>query len=495
MANTELNAIDRLRIQEEALRFAQVGLYRYRFDGTLLDMNQAAFEILDLGGRFASPAAVIGLNIEDLIIYTGPRRRVRNLIRMRGGARNVLYPFRTLSGQEKWVVHDSFAVIDPALNEQVVQAIIKDVTADHLREEALRASEERLKRIMETITDAIVIINMEGRFTFANPAAERIFGLSRDTITQRKVGDPAWRLTTLEGRPFHREELAFERAIRTGETVSNLMMAIDRPDGRRVILSVNAAPLRDSTGGIVGVVESLADVTEREQLDRLRDEFLATAAHELKTPVATIKGYAQLLLEWTPGGHDPREGAALVAINRQSDRINRLVQELLEFTRLQQKQFKLQRQVFELGELAAEVVARQRPLHPDHQFVLERKGQAWVNADRDRIDDVLSNLLDNAVKVMPEGGKVSIAVYTQGEMAIAAVTDQGPGIPPESVPHIFEQFYEAHVGTIYDRGGMGIGLYISREIVIRHGGNMWFESTWGKGTTFYLSLPLVKRNP
>ena len=193
MPDAELTAADRLRIMDEALRFAEVGLYRYRFDGTLLDINEAAFTILGLDRLFASPADVIGRNIEDLIVYTGPKRRVRDLIRSRGAARNVLYPFRTLSGEERWVIHDSFPVMEPALGEEVVQAIIKDVTEGHLREEALRESEERLRRIVETITDAIVILDVEGRYRFANPAAERILGLPRDEITRRRYDDPAWR--------------------------------------------------------------------------------------------------------------------------------------------------------------------------------------------------------------------------------------------------------------------------------------------------------------
>jgi two-component system, OmpR family, phosphate regulon sensor histidine kinase PhoR len=485
------DASERLRILEEALRFAQIGLYRYRFDGTVLDMNEAAFEILGLAGHFASPAAVLGHSIEGLLIYTGPHQRVRSLIRSRGEARNILYPFRTLDGVEKWVVHNSFPVRLPS-GEEVVQAIVKDVTADHLREQALRQSEERLARIVETLTEAIVMIDTQGRFTFANAAAERILGLSVAQVLARTIDDPAWHLTTLRGEPYAGEVQRLLQVVRTGAPVYGMEIAIRKADGQRILLSVNAAPLRDSGGNVVEVVASLTDITEQKRLERLRDDFLSAAAHELKTPVATIKGYAQLLQQWAPGGHDTREGAAFDIIVRQSDRLNRLVQALLDFTRLQEQNLELHYELFDLGDLAEEVVARRRVTAP-LPLVLKREALAPVNADRDRVDQILSNLLDNAIKASTQGTEVTVTVSASEAMAMAAVSDRGVGIPADQQAHIYERFYRARGNHGYERGGMGMGLYLGREIIERHGGHIWFESTWGQGTTFHISLPLAER--
>lgn len=481
-----------MAIQEEALRFAGVGLYRYRFDGTVIDINQAALEILGLADRFAGPADVIGRRIEDLIVYVGAPRRIRDLIRRHGEARNVLYPFRTLDGTLRWVLHDSFAVADPASGEQVIQAIIKDVTEAHRRELDLRQSQERLTRIVETIDDGIIIIDTEGHFTFANPATEDIFGLPRSVITSRTIRDPAWKLTTIEGRPIAPQKLPFMRVMHSGETVRDVRFAVERPDGSRAILSVNGAPLRNEGDAIVGVLLTIGDISERVRLERLRDEFLSTAAHELKTPVATIKGYAQLLQQWAPGGHETREGQAFDIINRQSDRLNRLVQQLLEFSRLQYQRFRLYTRRFDLGDLAGQVVARMQATSPDCRLRLERQGAVLVNADPDRIDEVLVNLLDNAIKASHPGGVVDIRVYAVGNEARVSVRDYGVGIPPEKQPHIFERFFQAHAGTPYERGGMGMGLYLSREIIAQHRGCMWFKSTIGHGSTFYFSLPLAR---
>ena len=492
MTDLTTAAAERLRIQEEALRFAQVGLYRYRFDGTVLDMNEAAFDILDLRGHFASPADVVGRKIEELIIYTGPRGRLRRLIRTRGEARNVLYPFRTLDGVDKWVVHDSFPILDPSTGEQIIQAIIKDVTETRQREEALRRSQEQLTRIVETIAEGIVIIAPDGHFTFANASAERILGLPRDALREWTYHDRRWRFRTVDGRPIRAKDLPFARVMETGRPVYGTQLALERPDGTQVSLSLNAAPLRDGAGAVAGVVASLSDITGRLQLERVREEFLSSAAHELKTPVATIKGYAQLLQQWAPGGHETREGAAFEVINRQSDRLGRLVQGLLEFARLQQDRLELYRERFDLGDLAADVVARMQAATPTHNLQLQRGKTVPVEADRERIDEVLVNLLDNAIKASPKGGDIQTKVYEEEGKAIVSVTDWGVGIPPEKQPRIFERFYQAHAGPPYHRSGMGMGLYLNREIVTRHGGSMWFESEFGRGSTFYFSLPLAE---
>jgi two-component system phosphate regulon sensor histidine kinase PhoR len=492
VAERTLLAADRLAIQEEALRFGRVGLCRCRPDGTIVEINQAAFEILDLAPHFAGPDQASGRRIRDLVADPGSCPEPAVLLRQTAEERATPCAFRTLSGRDKWVVCEAFLVGDPATGEEQVQVMIRDVTETHEREAALRESEERLARIVETIADGILILDREGRFTFANAAAERILGLQRRAITARSILDPAWKLTTADGRPIAAQELPFERVLARNGPVYDVRFAIERPDGSRVILSVNGAPLRAADGSLAGVVLSVTDITERVRLERLRDEFLSTAAHELKTPVATIKGYAQLLQQWAAGGHDTREAMALSVINRQSDRLNRLVQQLLEFSRLQHERFVLHRQRFDLGDLAAEVVARMQPTAPRHRLLLERSGPAPVMADRDRIDEVLFNLLDNAIKASPKGGDVETRVYTSAGEAIVSVKDYGVGIPAEKQPHIFERFYQAHAGAPYDRGGMGIGLYLSREIITRHGGRMWFQSELGRGSTFYFSLPLAE---
>ena len=224
----------------------------------------------------------------------------------------------------------------------------------------------------------------------------------------------------------------------------------------------------------------------------LRDEFLSTAAHELKTPVTTIKGYVQLMQKWAPGGHEPREGRALEVINVQADRINRRVQEMLEAVRFRRVPPELHRVRFDLGELASHVVERMQATTEIHRLHLQREAPAPVDADRERMEDVLVSLLDNAIKYSPKGGDIEVRVWTQERKAIVSVKDHGVGIPADRQPHIFEPFYEAvPPGVPGYRGVVALSLYLSKLAIERHQGRIWFESEEGKGSTFYFSLPLA----
>jgi two-component system, OmpR family, phosphate regulon sensor histidine kinase PhoR len=234
------------------------------------------------------------------------------------------------------------------------------------------------------------------------------------------------------------------------------------------------------------------DVTELKRLERMRDEFLSTAAHELRTPITTIKGYAQLLDRWMPGGHEPREGKAFQILNRQSDRLTQLVQELLEVSRLQLGRLALRRQRFELGTLVKDVLDRMRGVSSEHPFVFHQDGAVFVDADPDRIEQVLVNLFDNAIKYSPGGGDIGVSVTVRDAMAVVSVRDHGMGIPRERQGQLFERFYRAHEGLASDRGGMGVGLHLSEQIVQKHGGRIWFESEEGRGSTFSFSLALAQ---
>lgn len=249
--------------------------------------------------------------------------------------------------------------------------------------------------------------------------------------------------------------------------------------------------LGNSVNYMAGQLE--ARDAENARLARLKDEFLSVAAHELKTPVTSIKGYAQLLLRREQEGVSTEGVRALEAVNRGADRIGRLINELLEISRIQTGRLELNPTKFDLSELACEVVERTKLTTDKHRLLCHTPGPILVDADRDRIEQVFNSLLDNARKFSPLGGDIDVTVRPSpgriGGEAVVSVRDYGVGIPKERQSHIFERFYRAHLATPYDYGGMGIALHISREMVIRNGGRMWFESEEEKGSTFYFSLP------
>ncbi len=269
-------------------------------------------------------------------------------------------------------------------------------------------------------------------------------------------------------------------------------MIVHQPSGREINVLANASPLRDAAGRIVGAVVIYQDITPIRDQERLRDEFLSAAAHELKTPVTTIKGYAQLLRKWAPGGHEPREGKAFEVIAVQCERISARVQEMLESVRFRRTAPELRPVPFDLGELASEVAGQMQVIAGLHPIVLHCEGPVPVQADRERIAEGLWTLLDNAVRYSPSGSEVEVQVRRQDGAAVVSVVDHGVGIARERQPHVFDPFYElAPPGAPGYQGVVTLGLHLTKLAVERHGGRVWFESEEGRGSTFYLSLPLA----
>jgi two-component system, OmpR family, phosphate regulon sensor histidine kinase PhoR len=294
-----------------------------------------------------------------------------------------------------------------------------------------------------------------------------------------------FQLRTISGAPLDRTRLASRRALE-GERVAGYEAIARRRDGRDVFLSISASPVVVGPGGARLAVTILRDVSAARRLEELRDEFLSTAAHELKTPLAVIKAYAQLLQK-----RDPAEAQGLVVIQRQVDRLNRLVQHLLDATRIRLDSAEAHSERFDLGAIAQQVVERVRPSAPAHALSVRCAAPVPIVADRERIERVVTSLVENAVRFSPAGGPIAARVEARDGQAIFSVEDRGLGIPPERQARIFERFYRAHAGTAQDYGGLGLGLELSREIVVRHGGRRWFESEAGEGSTFFFSLPLA----
>ncbi|TAK32744.1 MAG: PAS domain-containing protein [Chloroflexota bacterium] len=368
----------------------------------------------------------------------------------------------------------------------------KTVELERLREDAQRRAAE-LQTILDNMVDGVFVCDVQGHLILVNEAGRRLLGAtSADDVTQRFAELLVRaRLRRMDGTPIQPDETALLLALR-GETIMQEDAILFNPRAKRdIYIRSSAAPIRDEKGRTIGAVAVTRDITDLTELDRLKDQFMLVAAHELKTPVTGVKGYAQLLLQREHEGVSPFGLKALEAINRQSDRISRLVNELLDMTRLQTGSLDLHLAQLDLSELAASTVARMRLATEQHALLFQSPDPVLVDGDRGRLEEVLSALLDNAVRYSPHGGEIETTVCTVEGQAVVSVRDYGVGIPEDKQSRIFERFYRAHTGTPYDYGGMGVALFISREIIARHGGRMWFESEEGKGSTFYFSLPLA----
>jgi signal transduction histidine kinase len=242
-------------------------------------------------------------------------------------------------------------------------------------------------------------------------------------------------------------------------------------------------------------------VERLKELDRLKSQFLSIASHELKTPVTAMSGFLQVALRrvrkrleaGNPGAQWETEQRAtmqqLEVVRRQTDKLARLIDELLDVSRIQSGRVELRPADIDLGALVAEVVERMQHTTSTHVLRLDVAGAVTVAADRDHVEQVLNNLISNAIKYSPEAGTIHFAVSAVDDGAEIEVRDQGIGIPPDELEAIFGVFYRSPDRRARDVGGMGLGLYISKEIIDRHGGRIWATSEIGKGTTFFVRLP------
>lgn len=382
----------------------------------------------------------------------------------------------------------------PSPKGPAVLALVVDTTEQvHARRriEALAQVAHRqaaeLQSIHDSMVDGVVACDAAGRITLVNDAEARLMGVRASAVLGRTLREciDLLDIRQLDGKPFLVEDVPLARAL-AGEVVSKAASFSDRA-GRKIYVRSNATPIRNAVGEVVGAVSVDRDVSESTEFDMLKDQFIRVAAHELKTPVAIMKGYAELLLR--SAGQLPKalEGG-LEAIDRGATRIGRIVDDLLDVSQLQLGQMELRYEKVDLPELVDVVTRRLALTSKKHRIEVTEAEPVVVRADRARLEQVLGKLIDNAIRYSPRGGDVEVSVKMEGRTAIVCVRDHGVGIPREKQERIFQRFYRAHTDTPQDYGGMGVGLYIAREIIAQHGGEMWFESEEGSGSTFCFSL-------
>ena len=259
--------------------------------------------------------------------------------------------------------------------------------------------------------------------------------------------------------------------------------------GQKVML-LNARTLSRETHDRELILLAFEDVTERDRLQQMKDEFIRIASHELKTPVTSLKGFAQLLHRRFQNQEVEQAAHILSRMDRQLTILTTLINDLLDVARLQTGKLSQKEEVFNLADLVRGTVEDIQAITPSHHLVFEGDENAPVNGDRDRLGQVLINLLTNAIKYSPQAEKVVVHLVTEERFATVRVEDFGIGIATVHHEKVFEQYYQ-----VTHSSGLGIGLYVSNEIIQQHQGRMWVESTEGVGTSFTFSLPLHTERP
>jgi PAS domain S-box-containing protein len=417
-------------------------------------------------------------------------------------------------------------------NDLVVMSIIRDVTARKRLEAVERIVAQQKQALLQTLQLALgelpggayLVRGSEATLVMANQAAMDVWGVTwpEGQPMAEFLQTSGLRYFAETGQPLSPEDLITLQVVQNGLPARQRREVIRRPDGTRlpILLSavgIDAALLgeeqaehaavafpRAASGGIGAEWAALVlvqDISSVQAAERLKDEFISVAAHELRTPLSAIQGFASMLEVQTALGRGAElvdwQQEAITEIQAATARMDALVNDLLDVTRIQADRLELHLAPVELVSMLRHCLARLRLTTERHTLTLKLEtpspGEPVVlEADGMRLEQVFGNLLGNAIKYSPEGGPITVTVRLDHEVALAEVRirDSGIGIPAEQHAKMFQRF--ARASNVHDHqiAGTGLGLFVCRELVERHGGHIWFESAEGVGTTFFLTLPL-----
>jgi len=412
--------------------------------------------------------------------------------------------FQDEEGQPSAILEINRDITERRRQEQTAQATHAEVAARLIL----------LQQVLDAMPSSVYLVyGSDARLLLANQATSRLLGASWQPHQPMLefLSAHGIRIFDVQGRPLPPDQFATLRAVREGTTVLQQQETIRHPDGSGLPVLVNAVALppqevqyswQQETGQQAPAPERLAlviyqDVTALKEAEYLKDEFVGIAAHELRTPIAVLKGFAQTLLVQTRRG----KGAALAEwqlealeeIDQATRRLVELIEDLLDVTRLQAGRLTLHQEPTDLVALVQRVVTRLHMTAERHLLSIDTtRAHLVLHLDSQRIEQVLSNLIGNAIKYSPDEGSIEIMLREEGEAqrVVLSVRDRGIGIPTQQQASIFGRFMRADNARAYGIGGTGLGLYLSRELVELHGGRIWFESTEGQGSTFFLALPI-----
>jgi PAS domain S-box-containing protein len=380
------------------------------------------------------------------------------------------------------------------------------------------AALQRLAAIVASSDDAIVSKDLDGIVTSWNRAAERMFGYTAEEMIGKSI-------RTIVPHDRQSEEDEVLASVRRGEKVDHFDTLRRRRDGSLVPISLTVSPIVDEDGTVIGASKVARDITDRKQADaerahlltlaqenvritealnrevqeanRLKDEFLANLSHELRTPLNALLGYTRMIRS----GVIAAEGLtrAVETIERNAISLSQIVEDILDVSRIISGKIRLNVQPVDLSTVVRSALEAMMPAADAKGITIDvalDPGAAQISGDPARLQQVAGNLITNAVKFTPRGGTVRVRLERVDSHIEIVVSDTGIGIRPDFLPHIFERFRQAEAGTNRERGGLGLGLNIARQLVELHGGTIEATSAGeGQGTTFRVTLPLTVANP
>jgi len=344
---------------------------------------------------------------------------------------------------------------------------------------ALESYRRRAEAILASTGDGLIVFDPEDIVTYLNPAAITLAGIDPEEFLGKRAF--LWQMLAMTA------EDSFDPPV-DGSQVREVRL--EEPEHR--IMDVRTDPVLDESGGYLGYVATLHDVTAERDVGQMKNEFVSTVSHELRTPLTSIKGYIDLILDGEAGEINEIQREFLSIVKQNSDRLVDLINDMLDISRIESGRIHLKIQPLEIADLIAGAVDTFQAVadQSGHRIIAKAPADLCKAAgDRDRVGQVLMNFMSNAIKYSPEGGSVTVAALDDGEMVTVSISDQGIGIAKEDQTKLFTKFYRVDSSLTREIGGTGLGLSICKSIIELLGGHVGVESSAGKGSRFWFSLP------
>ncbi len=351
-------------------------------------------------------------------------------------------------------------------------------------QQRIEAERRRLDSVLSNMSEGVIATNRRGEIDVVNNMARIMLDQSTEDLVDQNI------LFVLDIEKTHNLRDLVERK-------EDVLIGFDT-DEYPTILRASFSLIQSESGYISGVVCVLRDVTEEEQIEEERKQFVSNVSHELRTPLTSMRSYIEALIDgaWKDEELAPR---FLDVAQSETDRMIRMIQDLLHLSRIDSGKSELNKELIDLTALFMQVLNRFEVLldseeYRDNNYTLDSQlltEAVFVDIDPDRIIQVFDNVLNNAIKYSPDGGTIKSTMSLSNDQVIISIQDEGMGIPKDDLEHIFDRFYRVDRARSRAMGGTGLGLAISREVVEQHGGRIWAESVERKGTTFYIALPYI----
>ena len=473
---------ERLQLIEQA---ANIGIFEWNIQSGLITWTKEA-EILfglepgSFGGTFAAWEACV--HPDDL-----PEARAQVLEAVEKKI-NLDIQFRVIwpgDGSVHWIYAKGRTLYGERGEPLRMIGINIDITDRKTYEGELQSTEQKLRLFAESDVIGVICADVYGELSYVNTAFLQMIGYDRAEFDAKSM---RWTdITPPEWLARDWQEIA---EAQHGDGPRLYEKQYMRKDGSRIDVLVGYLLMGNGREEAVAFV---LDITERKRLERDKDEFIGVVSHELRTPVTSLKVFAQVLGKRFTKAGDHQNATLLAKMDAQIDKLTKLIADLIDVTKMEAGKLELHETDFDLSLLIDEIIEEMQRTTTRHMFLKEGRPEQTVRADRDRIGQVLTNLLSNAIKYSPHADTIVVRASTDGEQAIVQVQDFGVGIPCEKQKQIFQRFYRVEGKHLETISGLGLGLYISAEMIRRHGGDIWFKSEPGHGSTFFFRIPLQRK--